>query len=491
MNQIVLTFALPLLSAFLLPIIMRASLGFGLWIGPVVLLYGSWLTINLWLTGSGDTYSIAMGGFAPPVGINFYIDEVSLLLVFFTQLMGLLFWPYKISESTARRQVLMLLLVASSTGMALSGDLFNLYVFYELVAVASFGLIAASNTGASYAATLRYLILSGVGAVLILVGVAIIYSQTGTLNLAHLAQLAPDKLDNTLGLVAFLAILIGVGVKAELFPVNTWVPEVYATAESNISAILAGLVSKLAVLIIVRLMVLIFQQPEAHQALLILGVLGVLGGELAAWRSRDMNRMLAYSSIGQLGMIFIAFGLPEGAGLAAGLALTLHHLVVKPGLFMLATRWGGSLQALQGGAYVSPLAAGLFLLFALSLVGVPPLPGFWAKYLVVTEMTALAEPIYAFALFVFLSAAVVESSYLFQLGTRLFKRPEKYAASSAPQQSGYGLAVSSLLGASLVIAVIFIAPLGEALDRMAVQTGSKQTYIQTVFPVNEEGGTSR
>ena len=169
-GMIVLPIVLPLLGAFLLPVLMRVTLGLGLWVGPVILLYGCWIIGHQWIGGTALPYSLAIGGFAPPLGINLYVDKLALLFAFATQLLGLLFWPFRLDGETPRRQALMLLLVAASTGMALSGDLFNLYVFYELVAVATFGLVAASGTGAAYAATVRYLILSGIGSVLTLIG---------------------------------------------------------------------------------------------------------------------------------------------------------------------------------------------------------------------------------------------------------------------------------------------------------------------------------
>jgi formate hydrogenlyase subunit 3/multisubunit Na+/H+ antiporter MnhD subunit len=482
MSQIVLVVALPLLAAFLLPVVMRMALGLGLWLGPAVLGYGLWTLWQVWALSGGETFSLAIGGFAPPLGINFYVDPLAMLFAAAVQLMGLLFWPFKIDRETPRRQSLMLLLLAASTGLALSGDLFNLYVFYELVAVASFGLIAASATGAAYAATFRYLLLSGIGSVLTLVGITLIYSQTGTLNLAHLAQLAPEQLNNPLGLAAFVAILIGVGVKAELFPVNSWVPEVYATAPARVSAILAGLVSKLAVLIVVRLLVLLFPQPEAAQVMLLLGMLGVISGELAAWRAQDLKRMLAYSSIGQLGMIFIAFSLPAGGGLYAGLALTLHHMLIKPGLFMLAERWGGSLQRLRGAGFVSPLGAGLFVLFSLSLVGMPSLPGFWAKLLLISGLAGQSEPLYMMALLVFLSATVVEASYLFRLAAALLQRSPEEVSKMAPLPERQGLLVSSLLAAGLISALVMIAPLAEGLKKVASEAGDVSGYVKHVFP---------
>lgn len=488
MSQIVLVIVFPLLAAFLLPVVMRAISGLGLLIGPAVLVYGIWTLLQVWVDSAGVPFSISIGGFGPPLGINLHVDSLALLFALAVQISGLLFWPFERDEDTPRRQSLMLLLVASCSGLALSGDLFNLYVFYELAAVASFGLIAAASTGPAHVATLRYLLLSGIGSVLTLVGITLIYGQTGTLNLAHLALVAPETLNNTLGLGAFVLILIGVGVKGELFPVNTWVPEVYATAPSRVSAILAGLVSKLAVLVIVRLLVLVFHQPEALHILLVLGMLGVISGELAAWRARDMNRMLAYSSIGQLGVIYIAFALPEGSGLFAGLALALHHMLIKPGLFMLAQRWGGSLQGLQGAGFVSPLAAVLFVLFSLSLIGLPPLPGFWAKFLLIRELAGQGALIYLIALLVFLAATVVEASYLFRVATTLFSRRQAgEALPPVPAQASLALGTSALLGAGLLAVVVVIGPVGVWLEQTAIQAGDVATYIGTVFP-DQAGG---
>ncbi|MEW8658470.1 MAG: proton-conducting transporter membrane subunit [Candidatus Thiodiazotropha endolucinida] len=480
---LVLTIALPLLGAFLLPILMRSSIAIALWSGPAILIYGCWTIADIWLQGSTQPVSIAIGGFAPPLGINLYIDSLALLFAFAVQLLGLIFWPFTLDQDSARRQSLMLLLVAASTGLALSGDLFNLYVFYELAAVATFGLASASGSSAAYVATLRYLILSGIGSVLTLFGIALIYSKTGTLNLAHLAQLAPAQLNDELGLTAFLSILIGIGVKAELFPVNTWVPEIYATASTRLSAFLAGLLSKLALLIILRLLLLIFHQPEAAQVMLILGILGVVSGELAAWRAKELRRMLAFSSIGQLGVMFIAMALPDGAGVLAVLALALHHLIIKSGLFMLAEDWGGAIQRLRGSAKMAPLGAALFVLFSLSLVGMPPLPGFWAKFTLITELAGQSEPLYLIGLAVFLLATVIEASYLFRVAAILYQdAPRETLDHEIPKNEGLSLVTATLFGAGLIAAAVMIAPVGDSLNTIAVQVQDIDLYISTVNP---------
>ncbi|MFZ0791889.1 MAG: proton-conducting transporter membrane subunit, partial [Chromatiaceae bacterium] len=451
MNQILLPVVLPLLAAFLMQPLAQVSRLAARALGPLVLVLSALITARIWLGFGEAPFTAAIGGFAPPLGIVFYADHLALLFALAVPLFTLLFWPGLGDQSSdpghcARRDALVLLLVAAATGLALSGDLFNIYIFYELAAVASFGLASLTGTPRALVATLPYLLISAFGSVLSLVGISFLYMATGTLNLAQLAQLAPQTLQGPLGLASFALMLVGFGVKAELFPLNTWVPDVYATAPSRVSALLAGLVSKLAVLVVVRLLVLVFHQPEASQLLLLLGVLGVLTGELAAWRARDFPRMIAFSSIGQLGIVFIAFSIDGDIGLLAGIAVALHHLIVKSAFFGLAARWNGSLEALTGAARRAPLAAGLYVLFALSLIGVPPLPGFWAKLLVLVGLAQGGSALELFALVSVLLVTAVEASYLFRVAARLYGQSDSPPAPPAR----WDLGAAAVLGAALI-----------------------------------------
>jgi formate hydrogenlyase subunit 3/multisubunit Na+/H+ antiporter MnhD subunit len=480
----VLPIVLPLLAAFLLQPLARVSEPLARILGPLVLVACGWLIVQLWLARGGEPVAVAIGSFAAPLGIVLYVDRIALLFAIAVPTFALLFWPWSVSgERAAREQALLLLLVASVTGLALSGDIFNIYVFYELAAVASFGLVTVHATGRAYVATIRYLLQSAFGSLLALVGIAILYTKTGTLNLAQLSQVAPTTLHDAMGLASFALMLVGFGVKGELFPVNTWVPEVYATAPARVSALLAGLVSKLAVLVVVRLLVLVFHQPEAAQLLLVLGALGMISGELSAWRAKDYPRMLAFSSIGQLGMVFIAFSISGATGVLAGLAVTLHHLVVKSGLFALATRWGGSLEGLAGLGRRSPLAGAIYVLFALSLIGVPPLPGFWTKLIV---LVALAQqgPLELAAMGAILVVTAIEANYLFRLAVVLYREDEADAVRSAGVPSpalGAGL-VAPLLCLTLLAATVAIVPVTEGLRTVARQTVDVTAYVRTVFP---------
>lgn len=483
MSAIALTVALPLFAAFLLPVLARLSRMLGQVAGPAVLIVMAVVAVHAWVASGGQPFAIALGAFRPPLGISFYADPLALLFACAVPVMFLLLWPRgDDGEDDVRRRVLTLVLAAACSGLALAGDLFTLYVFYELAAVASYGLAADRGTAAGHAAAFRYLMVSALGSVIALVGVALVYFTTGTLNLAHLAGL-DTELAGPVGLVAFFFLLVGFGVKAELFPLNTWVPEVYGAASRRVSGLLAGLVSKLAVLVVVRLLVLVFPQEETRLLMLLLGVLGVLAGELAAWRAKDLARMLAWSSIGQLGLVFVAFALPGKAGVAAGIVVALHHLVAKPALFLLAERWGGSIEALRGGARVSPLGGALFVLFALSLVGLPPLPGFWAKLLVLTGLAAAGTAAHVLAIAVILGATVVEVSYLFRVVARL------YAGDAAgATASGHGrldLATAGLLAVLLVGAVVALGPLWAGLGMVAGTAADAVVYVETVDALKE------
>lgn len=475
MNNVILLVAGPLLMAFLQPMLGRIHPVLMRFSGPVVLGVGLMLINEIWQAHNGQTALVALGGFDAPIGISFRVDELALLFLLLIQATGLLLWPWH-RWSSASTYSLHLLLFAALNGMALSGDLFNLYVFYELAAVASFGLVSKSAKGSTSIALIRYLLLSSAGSVLALLGIALIYSQTGSLNLAQLASLAPSELHNPLGYGAFIAMLLGFGVKAELFPVNAWVSEVYASASHRISALLAGLVSKLSVLILLRLLIEIFPLSEIHSLMLALGTIGVISGEFAAWRAKDNERMLAYSSIAQLGLILVALGIPGPAGIFAALALLLHHLVVKTSLFMLAQRWSGSLSKMQGAAANAPLSALLYVLLGLSLLGIPPFPGFWAKLVLISGLLSQASVAANIVVLVILIATVVEAAYLIPIWQRLYGKAEGTTASAPHFQAR----LIPILGVLLLVAALLNLPLlSNQLREMSLGSAINVPLTQT------------
>ncbi len=464
---IILPVVIPLIGAFLLPIAARsmpaALSAMGRATAGASFAAAILLAWSVWSSGPAVS---AMGGFAAPLGIVFYADRLAMLFVLALHAAVLLFWPRGEGESKGAF-TLMLTLLAGGSGLALSGDLFNIFVFYEIVAVSSYGLAASGEKASAPAASLRYLLLGAMGSSLMLIGIALIYAAAGTLNLADLSQIAPKALSGPLGLAAFLLLLLGLGVKAELVPVNTWVPEVYAAAPVRVTALLAGVVSKLAIVVILRFVVQVFPAEGPRMLLLLAGVLGIVAGELAAWRARTLTEIFSYSSIGQLGMVALAFSISGAAGIAAGVAIALHHAVVKPAFFLLAGKWRGPVETLRGAAMRNPWAGALFVILALSIVGIPPLPGFWAKYMFLKAAFASSSAAVWFAAFVLLAGAVVEAAYLFRAAAFLFGRPEGDETHAAGAFAPASLGAAFGLGALLLAAMIFIAPLGASINSLA------------------------
>lgn len=467
----VLVVVLPLLAAFLVPMAARSSRVLSAALGPlllVALLAGS---LELFASVLADGPRVlAMGGFPAPLGIHLVADTLGLLFVIGTLALALLLWPRE-PRDAPREHALTLLLVGSANGIALSGDLFNIFVFYEILSVASYGLAAGRATGAAYAASLRYLVLGATGSALALLGIALVYAATGSLSLQHIAGMSTTGLEGTLGLAAFALMVLGFGVKAELFPVNTWVPEVYGAATPRVSGLLAGAVSKLALLAVVKVLWTVVPGGDAWTLLLVVGLVTLVGGELAALRSNDTIRILSYSSIGQLGFAAVAYAAPGPEGLIAGTAVALHHLLVKPALFLLVAGWPRSLDALVATGRAHPLQGAVFVLLALSLIGVPPLPGFWAKYLLLKAVLATGDPLYLLAVVVVLAATVIEAAYLFRMAGRLFGGSELPARARA---AAGDLVSASALVAVVVVVTLAVVPAGGGLERAATTLGVGQ-----------------
>ena len=483
MNQFSLLVALPLLGAFLLPVIGRIANWLAQIIAPFIVTFLLGLSLSAWIALGNHSLAIQMGNFAAPLGITFYIDGLSLLFCVLISIMFLMIWPWQDMGETQNDSIpklsLYLLLLAASYGMVLSGDLFNIYVFYELLAVATYGLVARSKHPAAHAASLRYVLISASGSALMLIGITIVYTLSGSLNIAHLAQLSDEKLHHFSGVAGFLLIVIGLGVKAEMFAVNTWVAEVYGISSARLAALLAGLISKIAVLAILRLLVLVFPLEPVYLFLLTVGMLAVISAELIAWRSQDLVRMMSFSSIAQLGMIFVALAIPGEYGVMIALALMLHHWLVKSALFFYTDTVKGNYQRLRGWYQRAPLQCWLFILLALSLLGIPPLPGFWIKLWLISHLFAQHAALYTTAAVLIMLASVIEGAYLFRLARLWFKRADENSAATLP--TGYLYRLIQLMVVVLLASVYFMPSLERQLHQLGVVTTSRAQYINTVL----------
>jgi multicomponent Na+:H+ antiporter subunit D len=351
------------------------------------------------LAAAGAELRVVFGGWPWPFGIEFAIDRVAAVLVLVTALLGsasLLFLASDADPAPAHPSLLPQLhgLLAGVGGAFVTADLFNLYVWLEVILICSFGLLALGGGLRHLDATLRYLMLNLFGTLLLLMSVALFYGATGHLNYAALAR-AAQALEPGLLLPLLASLTLAFLVKAGAFPLFAWLPAAYPVLPAAVLALFAGLLTKVGVYAVLRTLGDVFAPVPAllTEALGWIAAASMLTGVLGAAYHTDIRRILAFHIISQVGYILLGVALASPAGSAATLFYTVHHILVKANLFLI----GGMIFRLAGhydlrrigGLYAArPALAVLFLVPAMSLVGLPPLSGFWAKLLVLREAIA-------------------------------------------------------------------------------------------------------
>jgi multicomponent Na+:H+ antiporter subunit D len=367
------------------------------------------LACTSWLLVEVDRVNViatAFGGWPAPFGIEFAADRLSASMAWITALMGTaaLVFQWSDADPAPHSPILLPLvhaLLAAVGGAFVTADLFNLYVWFELMLVASLGLLAHGGAARHLDATLKYFVLNTLGTLLLLASIAFIYSLTGHLNFGALEAAARDR--DALALMPFVvALTLAFLVKAGAFPVFAWLPASYHTLPAPLAALFAGLLTKVGVYVVLRLLGDVFStSPQiVFEALGWIAAATMLAGVLGAAYHWDMRRILAFHIISQIGYMLLGIALATDLGNAGTIFYILHHIIVKANLFLIAAiiyRLTGSYDLrVIGGLYaVRPWLGLLFLIPALSLVGIPPLSGFWAKFVVVREALLLQH--YAWA----------------------------------------------------------------------------------------------
>ncbi|NJE30971.1 proton-conducting membrane transporter [Thermococcus sp. 18S1] len=417
--------ALPLISAFFVPLIK----GFGkkavkyylIAVTAVQTGIAAWIFQQVYTTG--QPIIVMAGAWRPPVGINLYIGHFAALFVLIIAAVSFLMAVFSLKaievEPIDKYAMLFLLLMLGATGMIATGDIFNLFVFMEITAISAYALTAYNKTGEAAEASMKYIILGGIGSSFFLIGVALIYGALGTLNMAQIAQLA-GTIDPTVAQVGLALIIFGLAVEAEIFPLNAWAPDAYQAAPHPVTAMFSGFVVKAGLYAMARILYLMQASAGWNSILgllITLGTLTVIVGELAALRQRDVKRMVAYSSIAQVGFIAVGFALGTQAGVNAAVFHMVNHAVVKVLMFLaighVAVILGGSeLERFKGLGKRMPLTAFAITIGAISITGVPLFNVFWSKMqLVMASMAAGKTGVIA----LILAASVVEAVYYFRL----------------------------------------------------------------------------
>ena len=335
---------------------------------------------------------VQLGGWAAPAGISLVADRLSALLLVVSAAVLLAVLLYAIGQGVADGRGSSLavfhpcyLVLAAGIAMAfLTGDLFNLFVAFEVMLVASYVLITLDGGAEQVRAGMTYVVVSLLSSVLFVTAIGLVYAATGTVNLADLAVRMPD-VPAGVRLALGLVLLVVFGVKAAVFPLFSWLPDSYPTAPSPVTAVFAGLLTKVGVYAILRTQTLIFPGVEAiSSVLLVLAILTMVVGILGALVQDDLKRLLSFTIVSHIGYMLLGLGLASVAGLAGAVLYTVHHIVVQTTLFLVAglveRRVGtSSLRRAGGLARLAPLLGVLYLVPALSLAGIPPLSGFLAK----------------------------------------------------------------------------------------------------------------
>jgi multicomponent Na+:H+ antiporter subunit D len=359
------------------------------------------------------TVSLNSGSWQAPFGISIVADLLSAIMVLISAVIGLSTSLYSFAVIDNRHvkyfyYPLIQFLLMGVNGAFLTGDIFNMYVWYEVMLISSFVLLAMGGKQEQLEGAIKYVTLNLISSSFFLAAVGLLYGLAGTLNMAHLAIKVP-LLDNQ-NLVQLVSGLffVAFGIKSAVFPLFFWLPASYHTPPVAISAIFAGLLTKVGVYSLYRTFTLIFVTNEEFTGtlLLIVGLGTMLTGVLGAAAQFDFRRILSFHIISQIGYMIVGLALKSPLAIAGGIFYIIHHIIVKTNLFYVSgvvNEYSGSykLKELGGRFKVTPFLGFLFLIPAMSLAGIPPLSGFWAKFAVVKAGFDLQDYITAgMALFV-------------------------------------------------------------------------------------------
>ena len=336
--------------------------------------------------------AVQVGGWETPIGITLVADRLSALMVTVSAAVTLAVLIYSIGQGMAGKaevaplsvyQPTYLILVAGVSNAFLAGDLFNLYVGFEILLTASYVLLTLGGTQSRMRAGATYVVVSLVSSVLFLLAIALIFGATGTVNMAQLGERLPE-LSSDLALVLQVILLVAFGIKAAVFPLAAWLPDSYPTAPAPVTAVFAGLLTKVGVYAIIRTQTLLFPGVQLNDALMWVALATMLLGILGAVAQTDIKRLLSFTLISHIGYMVFGVALGSQLGMAGAVYYIAHHITVQTTLFLvtgLIERRGGStaLDNLGGLAKIAPILAILFFIPAMNLGGIPPLSGFLGK----------------------------------------------------------------------------------------------------------------
>ncbi len=354
------------------------------------------------LASGGETLVYELGGWSAPVGIVYSVDVLTGFMLTIVSGVGAIVMLYaRLSvqdEIPADRHhyfyAMMLLCMTGLLGISITGDAFNVFVFLEISSLSSYALIAMGRSPRALVASYRYLVMGTIGGTFVLLGIGMLYMMTGTLNMADLAVRIPAVADKTTIRAAFAFMTVGTLVKLALFPLHFWLPNAYTFAPSVVSAFLSATATKVSFYVLVRVIFTIFgvsllaQTLQMYHLLLLLSLIAIVIGSLVAIFQHNVKRLLAYSSLAQIGYFVLGLSLHNESALTGSLIHLFNHALMKGGLFMvlgcMVYRVGDCrLEDLAGIGRRMPLTTLAFVVGGVGMIGVPLTAGFVSKWFLV------------------------------------------------------------------------------------------------------------
>ncbi|RTR03811.1 Na+/H+ antiporter subunit D [Halomonas nitroreducens] len=456
-----------------------------------LLLAGSWLLHRVWQDG---ILVVQVGAWPAPFGISLVADLLGTLMVVITGLIGVAVALFSLATTGRGHQAfgyfpLLHLLLAGVVGAFLTGDLFNLYVWFEVMLVASFALLILGGEKAQMEGAIKYVTLNLLSSVIFLVAVGLLYGMLGTLNMADVARrLALLQGDGMIEVLAMM-FMVAFGIKAAAFPLFFWLPASYHTPPVAVSALFAGLLTKVGVYALFRMFTLIFPHSPGytHQILLWGAGLTMLSGVLGAAAQFEFRRILSFHIVSQIGYMLLGLALFTPLAVLGGLFYIVHHIIVKTNLFLISGivhRLRGSyrLECLGGLYRQRPWLSVLFLVPALSLAGMPPLSGFFAKFIVIRAgLEAGAYGVTAIALLV----GLLTLFSMVKIWAEVFWKASPQAGDTPPavERGELWLMMAPVVGLALCTLFIglYAGPLYGLAEASAEQLLDPERYIRAVL----------
>ncbi|MEU1686235.1 Na+/H+ antiporter subunit D [Micromonospora sp. NPDC005707] len=439
---------------------------------------------------------VQVGGWPPPVGIVLVADQLAALMLVVSSAVTLCVLLYSIGQGrgesgeTAPVSIYhptYLVLTAGVTNAFLAGDLFNLFVGFEILLAASFVLITLGGTEVRIRTGSTYVVVSVLSSMIFLAAVGLVYAATGTLNMAQLAGRL-DALPSGVRLALQLTLLLAFGIKAAVFPVSAWLPDSYPTAPAPVTAVFAGLLTKVGVYAIIRTETLLFPGGQVSTLLMVVAGLTMVVGILGAAAQSDMKRIFSFTLVSHIGYMIFGVALSTVAGLAGAIFYVVHHITIQTTLFLVAglveERAGSTdLRRLGGLARIAPLLAVLFFVPAMNLAGIPPFSGFLGKLGLLQAGVAAGGPLPA----VVVGAGTLTSLLTLYAASRVwniaFWRAPRVASAGPPVRLP-GLMVGATAALVLLGLVLTLAagPLFQVTADAATDLRQRTPYVRAVLP---------